>query len=218
MGGFGSGRRGWLPVVEDGLKLDIRRLRKQGLLQENVSSHGGSIVWSYTATGEKIASAGYSFDTHSDLPWFELKYSVTNSNGDRESVNERFALERFPQPYGGHRWYIRCPSSGRRCQCLYKPAGAIYFRSRQAYRMQYHSQCEDFGSRMISQMHRVSDKVLNQGPPDWREKYGNWEFPPKPPWMRWATYNRHYDRRYELEEAVDLAFIRRFGNIDGLFS
>ncbi len=83
--------------------------------------------------------------------------------------------------------------------------------------MQYRSQCEDFGSRMISQMHGVSNKVLNQGPPGWREKYADLEFPPKPPWMRWETYNRQFERWCQLEDAVDLAFVRRFGKISGFF-
>ena len=33
-------------------------------------------------------------------------------------------------------------------------------------------------------------KVLKRGPPEWREEYTDWEFSPKPLWMRWKTYNR----------------------------
>jgi hypothetical protein len=113
MGGLGSGRSGSLAVVEDGLKLDIWRLKRQGLFREGVRHAAGTIQWTRTATGEQVASAGFSYSTDYEDPWFKLHYTATTWNGEQTKVDDRFNLERLPQPFGGHRWYFICPSTGR---------------------------------------------------------------------------------------------------------
>jgi hypothetical protein len=50
---------------------------------------------------------------------------------------------------------------------------------------------------------RLKARVLRAGPADFREKYADWDFPPKPPWMRWATYNRLRERWDDLETKID---------------
>ena len=36
-----------------------------------------------------------------------------------ETIREAIAVEPIPQPFGGRRWYFRCPRCGRRCASLY---------------------------------------------------------------------------------------------------
>ena len=216
MGGLGSGRSGSLPVIENGLTLDLRRMRKHGNFVPDVNFASGTLTWSYTQSGEEIANIGYSYCSTGDDPWFRVKYTSTPYGGEPHKIDERFELERFPQPFGGHRWYFICLQTGRRAQCLYLPPGATRFRSRHGFRvpLQYRSQCEDTTSRHISQMHKVTYKVLDAGKPKWREKYRTWDFPPKPPGMHWRTYNRleaQYDY-YDALSASALAYrLLKFG-------
>ena len=158
MGGLGSGRSGSLPVIENGLKLDLRRMRKQGQFIADVSFAGGKLVWSNTHSGEQAANIGFSFCSSGDHPWFRVQYPTTQLGSEPQKADEKFNLEPFSQPYGGYRWYFICPQSRKRAQCLYLPPGATRFRSRHGFRvpLQYRSQCEDNISRHISQMHKVT--------------------------------------------------------------
>ena len=149
--------------------------------------------------------------------WLGLEYQITR-DGERIPVKETFRLERFDQPFGGYRWYLRCPQTGRRCQCLYLPPGATRFRSRAGVRarLQYRSQHQAPFDRILAQRDRAAAKVLRAGPADWREKYQSWDFPPKPPWMRQATYDRHFAEWERCEEWTDAylsKFVARLGGL-----
>ncbi len=50
---------------------------------------------------------------------------------------------------------------------------------------------------------KAAKKVLRKGPPEWREEYEDWDFPPKPKWMRWKTYNRLDEKAQAYEKAAD---------------
>jgi hypothetical protein len=202
MGGIGSGRSGSRANIEDGLKLDLRRLRQKGLLNDGVSYGSGSLIWS-TSAGEQVASIGYSYCTDGDKPWFKVSYTSTNASGTSRKVEDTFELERFTQPFGGHRWYLRCPTTGRRVQCLYKPPDAVHFRGRGAYRLAYRTQNLEPSTRVRRRARGVADGMRSAGPREWRAKYADWDFPPKPPWMRWATYTRKFELWEELKDRGD---------------
>jgi len=175
--------------IEQGLKLDLRSLRRQGLFRPNGALCWVNLRWSNTYTGEETASAGFSYCAGSGENWLRLKYTVTRYDGEQIDVNETFQLVRHPQPFGGYRWYIICPSTRRRCQCLYLPPGASHFRSRRGFgvRLQYFSQTQAKPSRLMETGRSIARRVLMAGPAKWREEYRDWDFPPKPPWMRWKT-------------------------------
>jgi hypothetical protein len=90
------------------------------------------------------------------------------------------------------------------------PPGAVMlrFRSRQAWsgRLLHLSQTLTSESRYQRQARRIARRVLRQGPPEWRREYADWDFPPKPPHMRWKTYNRldKLAQKYEDASAGDL--------------
>ncbi len=113
MGGLGSGRSGSLPVIENGLKLDLRRMRKLGQFVPGAHFASGNLVWSYTHSDEQIANIGYSFCSTGDDPWFRVQYTTTPYGEEPQKIDEKFNLERFPQPYGGHRWYFICLQYGK---------------------------------------------------------------------------------------------------------
>ena len=55
-------------------------------------------------------------------------------------------------------------------------------------------------SRYQEQARRIARRVFEAWPVAWRlENEDKWDFPPKPPWMRWKNYRR-LDQRYEAYE------------------
>ena len=209
MGGYGSGRSGSLPIVEQGLRIDLRSLRRRRLFNADGNHYQTNLQWTYNYTGEKVANVVMSYCAGGQGSWLRLEYTVTLHGEEPFKVNETFALERFSQPFGGYRWYIICPSTHRRCQCLYLPPGSTRFRSRKGFRvrLQYLSQKYDKRTRLSETGRSIAAKMLRAGPAKWRDEHRDWDFPPKPPWMRWKTYNRQFARweSYEQQSDADLA-------------
>jgi hypothetical protein len=191
MGGFGSGKHGRLPVVERGRKLDLRELRRTGAFVPDGRCHRVDLTWRDTERSKDVASMTimYCASVERD-PRFAVAYTAKLPNGDVMPINDTFQLEAFPQPFGGHRWYFICPYIGKRAQVLYMPSGEYYFGHRLSTddRMQYRSQCLVPSMRLQEQSKKVAKKILASGPPEWRDEMRGCEFPPKPPWMRWRTY------------------------------
>jgi hypothetical protein len=144
-----------------------------------------------------------------EVPHFRtlrLRYQTGDEYGDEFAhIDEAIYLQRFPQPFGGYRWHFICPSSNRRCSVLFKPPGGRRFRSRQGFRcrLQYQSQRLSPMSRYQRGAVKVAKKVLRKGPPEWREEFEDWDFPPKPRWMRWKTYNSLDEKAQAYEKAAD---------------
>jgi len=44
----------------------------------------------------------------------------------------------------------------------------------------------------------------------------DWEFPPKPPWMRWKTYTQFYERWEWYEQQADAALAPWILKLGGL--
>ena len=160
MGGYGSGRSGSLPTIEQGLKLDLRALRRQKLFKPDGNQRYTPLTWTNTYTGEEIATVGLSICAGSDDNWLRLNYTVTRSGEEPFKVSETFHLENFAQPYGGCRWYMICPSTRTRCQCIYLPPGATHFRSRRGFRvgLQYQSQKLDRPSRLMETGRKIASR------------------------------------------------------------
>jgi len=135
MGGWNSGRRGGLPTVEDGLRLDLADLMRKGVVRLG-QANSGSLAWTYVGTGEKRASIGYEtkcFDYSSAS--VRLTYNVNGT-----SMDYRIWLERTPCNFGGFRWWWLCPRSGQRVRVLCLPPGETMFVARAVYRLPYESQ------------------------------------------------------------------------------
>jgi hypothetical protein len=211
MGGLGSGREGWLPTIEHGLTLDLRHLRQDGLFDGISALRSITLAWSNPRTNKQTASVAMSYSATPRDSWLKLEYTVTRGS-EHILVKDTFRLERLEQPYGGYRWYFRCPQTGRRCQCLYLPPGATHFRSRQGFRcrLQYRSQHHGPLDRLLDRRARVAAKVLRAGSPEWREKYRHQDIAPKPKWMRQSTYDRLFAEwaRYDFEVEGHLAGFR----------
>lgn len=140
MGGYGSGRSGGRPTVEGSLRIELPALRRAGFLQPRARVSG---TWSWSRAGEPCGSVGLACEIGADYRgWLDIDFS---RNG--EPVSQHIFLEPVPLPFGGHRWYARCPMDGRRCTTLVMPNGGHRFASVKAWRLPYASQREDVYGR-----------------------------------------------------------------------
>ncbi len=211
MGGLGSGRRGWLPVVEQGLKLDLRHLRRQGFFDSDKLMGVAGITWFDTLTGSVKGRVVCTYSLMPEKGWLRLQYTASKPGCEKCELDEFVQMLPFKQPYGGSRWYMICPATSQRCQCLYMPLGETHFRSRGAFRsgIQYYSQGQSPKYRLIHQGQNVVEKVLRAAPSSWQETELYGEFPPRPPRMRQQTYDKLL-AKWESYESRSQAFIEKF--------
>ena len=184
------GRSGWRVKLENGLKLDLNRLATRGFVCPGAITGPIGISWSHTYWG-KIGNA---------LIWADM-------NGPTEgflriafgSVEQRIVLVRERRHFGGGQWYFVCPVMNRRSSVLWKPPGVTRFCSRQTWGRQvaYHSQFLSPSDRAWHMKTKINRKVCEAGSFDPEE----WEFPPKPKWMRRKTYER-YEKHYDAQENI----------------
>ena len=87
----------------------------------------------------------------------------------------------------------------RPASVLWKPSGATRFCSRQTWGAQvaYQSQFNDATNRAHAGKERIKSRLIADLDPD------EWDLPPKPKWMRWATYNRYSERYDHYEDILD---------------
>ena len=78
-----------------------------------------------------------------------------------------------------------------------------------ADKVAYHSQFSDATNQAHAEQARIKARLCSVGGLD----LDDWDFPPKPKWMRWRTYNRcdeQYDRYEEILDSGTLALATRF--------
>jgi hypothetical protein len=102
--------------------------------------------------------------------------------------HQSFSLVSKPRHFGGLQWYVICSKTGRRVRVLYRPLGAAFFASRHAWgrRAAYVSQFLDPIGRAWRTKAKVKAALLGNEDPD------EWDLPPKPKGMHWATYERRW--------------------------
>ena len=109
----------------------------------------------------------------------------------------------------GHcvQWYALCPFTARKVRVLYRPPGARSFASRHAWGRQvaYASQFEGVVARAHRTQAKVKARALGNADPN------EWDFPPKPKWMRWATCERLEAKFDHAEEQINEQLLLAFG-------
>lgn len=131
MGGMGSGAQRSTNVgnVEDAIALDIRVLRRLGVVRPGECMID-DVHWS--KRGLRTASARLRVDL-SDIEC-DGAMSITADMPDG-TINQQIAIETVPSAFGGHRCYFICPITATRCEILYYLNGR--FASRKAHRLTY---------------------------------------------------------------------------------
>jgi hypothetical protein len=116
---------------------------------------------------------------------------------------QSFSLASQPRHSGGLQWYALCSKTGRRVRVLYRPLGATFFASCYVWgpRAAYASQFLDPIGRAWRTKAKVKAALLDDKHPD------EWDLPPKPKGMRWATYERWVARYDAAEEKLDIQLI-----------
>ena len=181
--------------LESGLKLDLNKLRRQGLIRPG-SKCGVLIRWTNTYTGEKIANGVITSNMEGAYEgWLRIRLG---------SIDQTIILVPKPRHFGGYQWYFVCPVMNRYASVLWMPPGATRFCSRQAWgrRVAYASQFADPDNRAHQGQAKIKSRLIADLDPD------EWDLPPKPKWMRWSTYNR-YVERFDAYEAIHRLWNRR---------
>lgn len=195
MGGYGSGRYGGRPTVEDGLTLNLPRLFKTGWLKPNASIYG-TLRWTRVSTGEETASIGFQSNLGDESGHIRLHWTSTNRwSGEKRQCENQITLTTRPQPFGGLRWFFICPGTGKCAAKLHLPSGAYTFASRKAYRLGYRSQRETPRDRSLSRAFALRDKIGGKG--------GIGDYIEKPKGMHRRSFERAMERIYQAEEIVE---------------
>jgi hypothetical protein len=180
--------------LQDGLKLDLNQLARQGFIQFGADIGPRVISWSNSHQGQ-IASGVISADMSKPTnAWFRIAIG---------RFVQQITLMSRPRHLGGWQWFFLCPVTDGLATVLWKPPGATRFLSRQAWGRQvaYRSQFQGASDRAYLGKERIKARLIDDLDPD------EWDLPPKPKWMRWATYNRFVERFDDYEERLDKACI-----------
>jgi hypothetical protein len=135
MGGYGSGRSGGRPTVEDGLTLNLNKLIREHTFCPH-QQRSSSIVWTFSYTDEQAAWISFHADLGGERGRVRLPYTTTRPwSGEKRQSDYWIDLATTPQPFGGRRWWFVCPRTGQRVSKLHLPPGATIFASHKAYRL-----------------------------------------------------------------------------------
>lgn len=176
--------------LQDGLKLDLNRLVRKQFVKPGANIGIRGITWTHSYWGE-VATGVISADMSGQAEgWLRIQLG---------SLDQRIMLVARTRHYGGRQWYFVCPVMNRLASVLWRPPGAIRFCSRQTWGRQvaYNSQYSDAMNRAHAGKARIKSRLIANLDPD------HWDFPPKPKWMRWATYKRYEDQYDHFEDVLD---------------
>ncbi len=209
MGGYGSGRSHETAKLDEGLQLNINKLKRDGMLDFN-TWRSGSLKWTRVSTGEETASIGYETNTlDPEDMWMRVHYTHTSYYDDEpHQIDYKIRLETTQPNYGGKRLWFICPVTQKRAAVLFKPAGSKRFASRYAFNLKYQSQSRSAHDRAIDRMWTLKNRL------------GGDDYWCKPKGMHWKTFERIVQAIHEAEEVCDgyLAqfVMRRFGSLEGM--
>ena len=179
--------------LESGLKLNLNALAQRGFIRPGTCTGPLGIAWTNSYTGEQFASGLITAEMSGRYEgWFQIQIG---------QLHQRINLITQPRHFGGQQWYFVCPYTHRPASVLWKPPGAQSFASRQKWGRQvaYSSQFLDRIDRAHRGQAKIKSRLRLMGGFDQDE----WDFPPKPKWMRWRTYNRAEEKFNHYESILD---------------
>jgi len=197
MGGIGSGRyyrRSSRTTCEEVRRIDIRYLRKQGLLRPGSA---GTLSWKIG--DEPNGSIRYTMH-HSEM---QLKFNCRWYDEDWQEINQTIPIVITPCNYGGFRKWFRCPHCNTRIAILYHVNQL--FLCRHCYNLPYASQGEGYMDRMSRKADKLSKKLEADEYTDDGDLY-------KPKGMHWRTFYNLKMAEIAADEKVNNAFLVRFGH------
>ena len=158
-----------------------------------------TLTWS--KGGEKTGSIGVLMQTDG----LRLTYALTAHDGTTIGVDELVPFAYTATKFGGQRQWLTCIKCGRYCRTIY---GGRYFRCRQCHRLKYASPSENSAKRALLRADRVANRLHDVWGGKTKAEY---DFPPKPKRMRWATYQRLLDQYDELQNRWGIGMMNMIG-------
>ena len=157
MGGSGSGRTSYRSLVEQAVSLDLPLLMRRGWVRDGLNG----VVKLRVATGD---GQHMPIRLSSDLiypyeGWLDLRYPRVLPSGKRVEVKQRIKLKVTEPHFGGRRWWMICPHSGRKAAKLYLPPGGDTFAHREAWRLAYRSQRADAHAKAFQRLNRLQRQL-----------------------------------------------------------
>lgn len=182
-------RPGYRVRLENGLKLDLNKLVRRGFVTPGERTGPIGIRWASDYWGE-IATG---------VIWSDMRYTPGTFQINLGALDQKIVLESQPRHFGGAQWYFLCPSTFWPVSVLWKPPGATKFSGRRTWgrRVAYASQFLAPYHRWSHAQSKIKGRLIADLDPD------DWDFPPKPKWMRWRTYHRYETRFDRLEDRKD---------------
>lgn len=152
MGGIGSGARRTTHIgnVDDTLALDIRALRRLGVVRPG-ECICETVQWSIS--GLNASSAHLRTDLSDTERGGVMTVAMHSPDG---TIKQDIAIEMAPTPFGGHRCYFVCPITSLRCEILYYARGR--FASRDAQSLSFATQ----GMNEVSRARRKAAKLRSR--------------------------------------------------------
>jgi hypothetical protein len=146
LGGIGSGARRSKHIgnVEDVLSLDVRVLRRLGVVRAG-ECMCDTVHWSSSGLHTRSARVRVNLD---DIERGGVMTILAHMPDG--ATNQRIAIEAVPSALGGWRCYFVCPVTARRCEILYYAMGR--FASREGQRLSY-------GVQNMTELSRVRRKI-----------------------------------------------------------
>lgn len=156
MGGIGSGARRSTNIgnIEDALALDIRALRRLGVVRPGECTCN-TVHW---LIGDLSAFSRLRIDL-SDIERGGVMAIDADMPGG--TIKQHVAIEMVPSPFGGHRCYFICPFIARRCEVIYYAGGR--FGSREAQRLSYAVQGMNECSRARRKAAKLRSRLSGSG-------------------------------------------------------
>lgn len=157
MGGIGSGTRRSTHIgnVEQMLALDIRILRRLGVVRPGVCICD-TVHW--LIGGLSASSARLRVDLSDIERGGVMAISADLPDG---TTKQKVAIEMMPSAVGGHRCFFICPFTGQRCEVIYYAEGR--FGSRAAQRLSYAVQSMNDLSRARRKTAKLRSRLCGSG-------------------------------------------------------
>lgn len=204
MGGYGSGRRDGKPLAEECKRIELGWMLRTGKLMPGCRSKG-RLTW--TCNGDDAGWIGYEYDMTDPLDaWMELRFTAKRyGEAEGRKYVQRVRLSYTEPSFGGRRWWMHCPLTGRRVGKLYCPLNGGQFASRAAWGVAYRSQRSEPTQRPFDALFRLQRRL---GCPEGWESFIR---RPKGMWQR--TFDRHEQRYWQLDAHCGAIMMGKLGQL-----
>lgn len=184
-------------MLEGGLKLDINSLARRGFIRPGAATGPVGIKWTNRYWGDITSGIITANLNGSYEGWFRIQIDG--------GADQRIITVARPRYFGGRQWFFMCPYENRRCLVLWMPPGAHSFACRKRWGSQvaYASQFLNRDNRAHQGKAKINSRLCRLGGFDPDE----WDFPPKPKWMRWQTYRRAEQKFDQHEAKLDQSIV-----------